>query len=138
MTVLLLQRFSASFMDNSLNILPNESVYSPTRAVSFRELSLGFLHEYKCVYFFTELTMLDVCFLFLLQIFHPVNYLSNIAIDNAETKFVLYNDGDFITNKEAHERIKAHIAKEALKERQVSKFQIMYFSSFVYLRKVVY
>ena len=59
---------------------------------------------------------------FLLQIFHPVNYLRNVAIDNMVTKFILYNDGDFITNREAHERIKAHIDKGALDERQVKCF----------------
>ena len=69
--------------------------------------------------------MLDVYFLFLLQIFHPVNYLRNVAIDNVLTKFVLYNDADFITNIGSHERIKAHIDEGDLKERQVGKFQIL-------------
>ena len=99
----------------------------------FRELSPRILQENTCVYFFT-----DVCFLSLLQIFHPVNYLRNVAIDNVLTKLVFYNDGDFITSSGAHERIKTHIDKGDLKERQVSKSQIMYFNSFVYLRKVVY
>ena len=48
-----------------------------------------------------------------------MNYLRNVAIDNVVTKFVLYNDVDFITNREAHERIKAHIDNRALQERQV-------------------
>ena len=93
-----------------------------------------------CIDLFLHKTYNIRClFFFLLQIFHPVNYLRNVAIDNVlTTKFVLYNDADFITNSGAHERIKTHIDKGVLKERQVSKFPTTYFHSFVYLRKVVY
>ena len=63
--------------------------------------------------------------LILLQIFHPINYLRNVAIDHVLTKFVFYNDADFITNSGAHEKIKSHIDKGVLKEgKQVSNFQV--------------